>query len=173
MITLTGTPILTTERLTLRVPQPQDAETFIAFYKTDRAKYVGGPKDDRRGWDFFCTEIGHWVMNGFGMFVVTYHNDDTPLGIVGHWYPNTWPEKEVGWVLFDAKHEGKGIAFEAATACIDHAWNTLNWDTIVSYIAHGNDASVALAERLGAVRDDKAEEPGKEAYVYRHPRPTA
>lgn len=170
MITLTGTPSIVTERLTLRAPQPRDADTFVAFYKTDRAQYVGGPKDERRGWEFFCTEIGHWAMRGFGMFVMTYHDDDTPLGIVGHWYPQTWPEKEVGWVLFDPEHEGKGIAFEAATACIDYTWTTLKWDTIVSYIAYPNARSIALAERLGAVRDDDAETPGK-AYVYRHPRP--
>ena len=171
MITLTGTPTLDTERLTLRAPLPQDAPAFIDFYKTDRAKYVGGPKEDRSGWEFFCTEIGHWVMNGFGMFV-TFKGDDTPLGIVGHWYPKTWPEKEVGWVLFDPAQEGKGIAFEAATACIDHAWTVLKWDSVVSYIAFPNHRSVLLAERLGAVRDDDAEVPGK-AYVYRHPRPAS
>lgn len=170
MITLTGTPTLTTDRLTLRAPQPQDVDAFVAFYQTDRAQYVGGPKTVHQGWEFFCTEIGHWAMRGFGMFVVTFKGDDTPIGIVGHWYPKTWPEKEVGWVLFDPAHEGKGIAFEAAQACIDYTWTALKWDTIVSYIAYPNHRSIALAERLGAVRDDTAEAPGK-AYVYRHPRP--
>ena len=167
-----STPTITTERLTLRAPMPADAPTFIEFYKTDRAQYVGGPKDDRRGWEFFCTEIGHWVMRGYGMFVVTFHDDDTPLGIVGHWNPKTWPEQEVGWVIFDPNLEGQGIAYEAAKAVIDYTWTTLKWDTIVSYIAYPNTRSVALAERLGAVRDENAEVPGT-AYVYRHPRPTA
>ena len=110
-------------------------------------------------------------MHGFGMFAVTEKGNDTAIGIVGHWYPRTWSEREVGWVLFDATHEGKGIAFEAATACIDHAWNTLKWDTIVSYIAHGNDASVALAERLGAKKDHDAPSIDGSDAVYRHPSP--
>ncbi len=172
MITLTGTPTLQTERLILRAPQPQDADAFIAFFASKRSQFVGGPMTERQAWNFFGTELGHWVMRGFGMFMVTRHGDDTPLGIVGHWYPNTWPEREVGWVLFDPASEGQGIAFEAAKACIAHAWDTLKWDTIVSYIDHGNDASVALAKRLGATLDKGAlpTKPEDPCYVYRHHR---
>ncbi|MEP2640360.1 GNAT family N-acetyltransferase [Roseobacter sp.] len=167
------TPTISTDRLILRAPQPSDVDSFMAFYATDRSQYTGGPMNARQAWGFFGTEIGHWALRGFGMFVVTRKVDDAPLGIVGHWYPHGWPEKEVGWVLFDAASEGQGIAFEAATACIDHAWRVLKWDTIVSYIAHGNDASVALAKRLGAVLDTTAQQPKPDSpgYVYRHPRP--
>ena len=173
MITLTGTPTLDTERLHLRAPRVQDADAFIRFYGTDRSRFTGGPKTERAAWDFFCTELGHWVINGFGMFTVTRHGDDAALGIVGHWYPHGWPEKEVGWVLFDAASAGQGIAQEAARACIAHAWTTLKWPTIVSYISHGNDSSVALAERLGARADPDAARPhpDKPCHVYRHPRP--
>ena len=168
---LARTPVLTTERLTLRAPQPGDAEAFMAFYGTDRAQYVGGPMEPRQAWSFFGTEIGHWAVRGFGMFTVTRTGDDTPLGIVGHWFPHGWPEKEVGWVLFNPADEGQGIAKEAAQACIDHAWKQLGWSTIVSYIDHGNDASVALAKSLGATLDPQAAVPGKPCHVYRHPAP--
>lgn len=172
---LTGTPVLETERLILRAPVPADAESFVQFYQTERAQYVGGPLGQRPAWNFFGTEIGHWVMHGFGMFTVTLKDSQDPLGIVGHWYPLGWPEKEVGWVLFDDAHEGRGIAAEAARAVIDHAWNVLGWETIVSYIDVGNARSVALAERLGAVRDTGAATPNptKPCYVYRHPRSTS
>ncbi len=169
------TPTLETERLILRPPKPSDAPTFMAFYATERSQYTGGPKTARRAWDFFGTEIGHWVMNGFGMFVVTLKGDDTPLGIVGHWYPHGWAEKEVGWVLFDAAHEGKGIAREAAEACVAYAYDTLGWDTVVSYIAPENDASIKLAERLGAKLDANAPKPESSGpcLIYRHPIPEA
>ncbi|WP_298839844.1 GNAT family N-acetyltransferase [uncultured Roseobacter sp.] len=167
------TPVLETERLVLRAPAPADADAFMAFYQTDRARFVGGPMTPRQAWNFFGTEIGHWVMRGFGMFTVTRRGSDAPLGIVGHWYPHGWPEKEVGWVLFDATSEGQGIAREAARACLDHAWTVLGWDTIVSYIDRGNNASVRLAERLGAALDTGATipNPEKDVLVYRHPRP--
>ncbi len=172
---LADTPVLETERLTLRAPAPQDAEAFVAFYATDRAEFVGGPMDDRQAWNFFGTEIGHWAMRGFGMFTVTRRGDDAALGIVGHWYPHGWPETEVGWVLFDQGVEGQGHAFEAAQACVDHAWRVLGWDAVVSYIAPANHRSVALAERLGAVLDRHAPQPNpdKPCLVYRHPNPGA
>jgi len=173
MITLTGTPILRTERLTLRAPIEADADAFVAYFATQRSEFTGGPKTRRDAWNFFGTELGHWVMRGFGMFTVTRHGDDTPLGIVGHWYPLGWAEREIGWVLFDPRDEGQGIAAEAARACIAHAFDTLGWDTAVSYIAPGNTASIGLAERLGAWRDDDAPKPEttNPCLIYRHPRP--
>ncbi|WP_298920422.1 GNAT family N-acetyltransferase [uncultured Roseobacter sp.] len=166
-------PTLQTDRLILRGPKPSDVDPFMDFYASGRSQYTGGPMTPRQAWNFFGTEIGHWVMRGFGMFVVTARGSDDPLGIVGHWYPHGWPEKEVGWVLFDAASEGQGIAREAAEACIDHAWNVLGWETIVSYIDKGNDASVRLAERLGCILDAEADipNPEKEVFVYRHPHP--
>ena len=166
-------PVLQTERLTLRAPAPQDAEAFIAFYGTERSQFVGGPMERRDAWNFFGTEFGHWAMRDFGMFVVTWKGLDEALGIVGHWYPDGWPETEVGWVLFDEQYEGQGIAHEAAVTCIDHGWNTLGWTEMVSYIAPGNDKSVALAERLGAWRDDDAVKPKPGTLVYRHNPPAS
>ena len=168
---LVHTPVLQTERLTLRAPAPQDAEAFMAYFATERSQYTGGPMTRRQAWNFFGTEFGHWAMRGFGMFTVTRKNDDRALGIVGHWYPDGWPETEVGWVLFDSESEGQGIAKEAALACIAHGWDTLGWTEMVSYIDPGNDRSVALAERLGAWRDDAARKPKPDTLVYRHDRP--
>ena len=167
------TPTLETERLILRGPRPSDAPAFMEFYATERAQFVGGPMQPWQSWGFFGTEMGHWIMRGFGMYVVTLKADDRPLGIVGHWYPQGWSEKEVGWVLFDASTEGQGIAFEAARACIAQAWDDLGWETIVSYIATENTRSIALAERLGAVLDPEAEQPKPDSVclVYRHPKP--
>ncbi|MDA8586132.1 GNAT family N-acetyltransferase [Rhodobacteraceae bacterium] len=172
---LADTPVLATERLTLRALDPKDAEAFTAFYATDRAQFVGGPLNDKQAWSFFGTEIGHWTLRGFGMFTVTRKGDNTPLGIVGHWYPHGWPEKEIGWVLFDEDSEGQGIAFEAAKVCVDHAWDALGWDQIVSYIDRANTASVNLAKRLGATLDPNAAipNPEKAVDVYRHPKPRA
>ena len=174
MITLTGTPTLRTGRLTLRAPLPGDLDGFIAYFATDRSQFTGGPKTAREAWNYFGTEIGHWVMRGYGMFTVTRHGDDTALGIVGHWHPNTWPEREIGWVLFDPADEGQGIAFEAAQACLEHAYDTLNWDTAVSYIAPENTASIALAERFGATPATDAAPPPSTipAAVYRHLSPS-
>ncbi|MEP3847266.1 MAG: GNAT family N-acetyltransferase [Paracoccaceae bacterium] len=171
-VALTGVPTLETDRLILRAPRTEDAEAYIQFYMSDRSQFVGGPKTRRDAWDFFGTVLGHWIMRGFGLFILTLRNDDAPLGLVGHWFPDARPKKEVGWMLFDASQEGKGIAFEAAQTCVDHAWDVLKWDHMVSYIAHGNDRSCSLAERLGAVEDPNAVDLEHPCHVYRHTRPS-
>lgn len=171
---LISAPTLTTERLTLRAPAPRDAEAYIAFHGSERAKYVGGAMTRARAWEAFGTELGHWLIRGFGMFTVTWKTDDRALGMVGHWCPDGWPEQEVGWELFEAENEGKGIAFEAAQACIAHAWGPLGWSSVVSYVGHGNLRSAALAKRLGARLDPEAPVPNPEkpwGAAYRHPKP--
>lgn len=170
---LAGTPVLTTGRLTLRAPAPRDWPAFAAFLSSPRAQFVRDGEPDEGGkWRAFGHLVGHWVLRGYGLFVFTLKGDDTALGMAGPWYPAGWPEREIGWSVWRAEAEGRGYAFEAADAARAHAFGALGWHTAVSYIAHGNDRSVALAERLGARRDDRAARPGdRPCHVYRHPRP--
>lgn len=165
--------VLTTKRLSLREPRPADADGFIAFYGTERARFVGGPERPDQAWDRFARLLGHWQIHGFGMFMVTRRDSGTPIGFVGPWFPKAWPEREIGWVLYHPEDEGKGLAFEAAQACIEDAWTRLQWPTFVSYIEPGNGPSIALAERLGATLDATAPKPTflPENLVYRHPAP--
>ena len=167
---LADTPVIETERLTLRAPVPSDVDMFVSIYGSERSEFIGGHKAPRQAWDFFCTELGHWAVRGFGMFTVTFRGGNTPLGIVGHWCPPNWPEQEIGWVLTESA-EGRGIAYEAAQACINHAYEVLGWKTAVSYIATENARSITLAERLGASLDRSAEAPYGDTLVYRHPAP--
>ncbi|MEL6233956.1 MAG: GNAT family N-acetyltransferase [Pseudomonadota bacterium] len=161
---------LETERLILRRPTRADEAGAVAFYESDRSKFVGGPFKTHIAWSCWAADFGHWDLRGFGSFAVTMKGDDTCLGIVGPYYPATWPEFEIGWLIWP-EAEGRGIAYEAARACVDHAFRDLGWETAVSYIDPENARSIALAERLGAVRDDAAPRPDPEDYVFRHPRP--
>lgn len=173
MIELSGVPILETERLILRAPGAADRDAAVAFYMSDRATYVGGPFDRKQAYYAYISEIGHWVSRGFGMWAVTEKGDDTCLGLVGCWYPETWPEKEIGWTLWPAA-EGKGIGYEAAVAARAHAYGTLGWTTAISLVAKGNDGSGAVAMRLGAVRDGTHTHPRfGDMDIYRHKGPGA
>ena len=94
--------------------------------------------------------------------------------MAGPWFPDTWPEHEIGWMLWDDAHEGQGLAAEAAAAVCDHARTHLGWKTAVSYIDLDNARSIAPARRLGAVRDPDAAVPpahpdGGALGVWRHP----
>lgn len=172
-IRLTET-VLTTERLTLRAPGPQDAEAIMAFYRSPRAAMAGGHVGARDALKLYMAVLGHWVHAGYGLWAVTLRGDDTILGLVGPYFPPGRPETEIGWLIFDG-HEGKGYAHEAARAALDHARSTLGWTEIVHYIHPDNARSITLAERLGARLDPDAEpvRPGVPCAVYRQPRPEA
>ena len=172
---LTGTPILETDRLRLRAPVAADWPTYRDFALSDRARFVRPPDvDAERAWRMYAGMIGHWVLRGWGSFVFTLKGEDRPLGMVGPWFPESWPEREILWMVWDSAAEGKGYVTEAVGATLDHAFGPLGWDTAVSYIDPANAASIRLAERLGARLDPDAptsrlvESP--DLIVYRHPR---
>lgn len=162
-----------TERLILRRPAPRDQDICVDFFMSDRAVGVGGPFDLHAAWRHFAYELGHWEIYGFGMWAVTMKGDDTILGLIGPWFPADWPEREIGWMVFDGA-EGKSIAFEAAEAAIEHARATLGWTDFVSYVSEGLTRSANLAERLGAQIDPNASGPDAHpCLVYRHPKTEA
>lgn len=165
---LADTPVLQTERLTLRAPGPQDWPLLWPFLASERSVFVGGPYDERAAWQVLGHAIGHWVLRGFGSLVFCLKGTDAALGMAGPWYPASWPERELGWTVWQPEAEGHGYAFEAASRMRDFAFETLGWDTAVSYIDPDNLRSIALAGRLGAVRDDTAKRLDPKDVVYRH-----
>ena len=176
MISLSNAPVLYTERLTLRAPGPQDWPAFRDFFSSPRSSFLRDdtPTTEARSWRAFCHVVGSWVARGYGSFIFTSQDSDAALGLTGPWHPIDWPEQELGWTVWAAQAEGKGIAFEAASAARTHAFRDLGWKTAVSYINPDNARSIALAERLGAVRDRDAAFPGDgPCLVFRHPAPGA
>ncbi|MGV6849736.1 MAG: GNAT family N-acetyltransferase [Marinibacterium sp.] len=171
-VTLANTPVLETDRLILRAPEAQDWEPCAAFLSHDRAQYVGGPLTRDKAWRSMGHIAGHWVLRGYGLFVITDKATGAALGVAGPYFPEGWAEHELGWSLWPAHAEGRGIAFEAVTAARAYAFTTLRWTTAVSYIDPNNTRSIALAERLGARLDPDAALPGRPEWlgtlVYRH-----
>jgi RimJ/RimL family protein N-acetyltransferase len=181
MVTLYGTPVLTTERLILRAPRAGDYEPWAAFAASDRARHVGGPLTRYLAWRAMGHLTGHWVHRGFGMFIFARRDaPDAPLGMAGPWFPEGWPEPEIGWSVWAEAAEGTGLATEAATAARAWASATLGWTRPVSYIDRDNARSIRLAEKLGATLEPgapvpqlSADDDPAETLVYRHPAPGA
>lgn len=164
-------PVIQTERLIPRRPAERDGDAYARFFVAGRGKYMGEPEVDYRGgWKNFYSEIGHWDVRGYGMFAVTRKGDDSAIGLVGPWYPHTWPASEIGWMLFEG-FEGQGYATEAARASRDWAYSALGWDGAVSFIDPENTPSIRVAERVGARLDPDAEGLVPSDLVYRHPGP--
>ena len=173
MVALSPTPVLETSRLVLRAPAGRDFAAWRRFFRSDRSRFIRPETaDDALAWRTWSGVIGHWVLRGWGSFVVTTHDSDAAIGMTGPWAPIDWPEYEISWTLWSKDHEGKGLMTEAAKATLDHAFRTLKWSTAVSYIAPDNARSIRLAERLGAVLDPEARRvEDKPVLVYRHRKP--
>lgn len=173
-VALSPTPVLETERLVLRAPKAADWAAWRDFYMSERSHWFRPVKEPtpEAAWRSFAAITGHWVLRGWGMFVMTERGSDQGFGALGPWMPESWPEAEIAWSVWSQDAEGKGYVAEAARAVIAHAFRDLNWSTAVSYIDPNNTRSTALAERLGARPDPQAAYPGEPPIVvWRHPAP--
>ena len=170
---LVDIPVLETERLILRGPEARDFEQIKPFVMSDRARFVGGGEDadEGRAWRILAIITGHWHLRGYGTFVAESKTTGQAIGSLGPWHPGHWPERELGWTIWNPEAEGTGLAFEAMICARRHAYQDLGWETAVSYIAPDNTRSQTLAKRLGCTLDETADRPGPDDLVFRHPSP--
>jgi RimJ/RimL family protein N-acetyltransferase len=165
-------PVLATQRLLLRGPEPEDYPNFKATFASYRSRFMGGPLNAYETWMLYAAEIGHWNIRGYGMWMIHDKATDETLGMAGGWFPAKWPEQELAWIIWPDK-AGHGYALEATHAARRYFYDTLGWDGAVSYIDPKNLDSIRLAERLGAVKDKTAASVDGHDVVYRHPSPDA
>ena len=163
-----GDPVLLTERLRLRLPRLSDIEPSFRFWSSERSHLMGGP------WtmDKLRTEtqglLNQWQKHGFSLFTVTRHGSDDGIGGIGPFFPDTHPEPELGWSLWDAGSEGQGLAHEAAAAARDWFFATSGYQTALSFTDPQNHRSHRLCERLGGVVDPTAPVQDAGDVVYRY-----
>ena len=144
--------IIETERLILREIDPErDFESWAkSMADENTVRYLGSkPMNRAQSWRSMAMMIGHWTIRGYGFFSLESKQTGEWVGRVGPWFPEGWPEPEVGWTIAPG-HLRKGYAFEAARASIDYAFNTLGWSRVIHVILEGNKASIALAKKLGS-----------------------
>jgi len=165
-------PVLETGRLTLRPMRAGDFPAYAALMAGPRAVYMGGPHDTAAAWGLFCHDAGCWALFGHGALMMDLREGGETVGQVGLNAGPLFPETELGWMVYDG-HEGQGYATEGAAALRDWAFATLPLDSLVSYTHPGNDASKAVARRLGAVEDHAAPRQDPGDCVFRHHRRAA
>ena len=143
-------PVLETDRLILRVPEPADFEAWAAFSAdAETMEHLGGVMTRSAAWRHMAMVVGAWSLRGYSMFSVIEKSTGLWVGRLGPWRPEGWPGTEVGWGLARAAH-GKGYATEGAAAAMDYAFEILGWDEVIHTIDPANTASQAVARRLGS-----------------------
>lgn len=149
-------PELETERLCLRPPSIADLDGFAELMADPLGtEFIGGVKTRPEAWRGLATFCGHWVLRGFGMFSVVEKASGRWIGMVGPTCPDAWPGPEIGWRLARLAW-GKGYASEAATRTMIWARDELRWTDVIHLIDPKNHRSLALAKRLGSVRQGTA-----------------
>jgi RimJ/RimL family protein N-acetyltransferase len=149
-----------TERLLLRPISPGDAEAMAAIYadpEVNRFVYRLDVEATRAQLTRWSQE---WLARGIGTFAVVDPESGDFLGRAGVKYWQEFDFTEVGWVL-RRDVWGRGYATEVGRASLDYAFANSDLELITAMIAHGNDASVKVAKRLGM-------EPWREDVVLGH-----
>jgi RimJ/RimL family protein N-acetyltransferase len=164
---MTAIPTLTTERLLLRPAVEADFDAYYRMMATPRSRYMGGPYEKWPAWGLFCHDVACWTLFGHGALMIELRETGECVGQVGINHGPMFPEKELGWLLYEG-FEGKGYATEAACAMRDWAFGPGGITSLVSYFDPENARSMAVAQRLGAVLDPDAPVQDAGDVVYRH-----
>lgn len=94
--------------------------------------------------------LTRYTTEGLGLWAVILKENDEMIGQAGLTWQNVGDQKvlEVGY-LFRRDHWGKGYATEAAVACKEYAFTSLNAREVYSIIRDSNIASMNVAIRNG------------------------
>ncbi len=144
--------MITTERLNL-VPMGAQHLDGLAAMNADPAVMEHFPDVMTRAQSAAQLDRmqAHWAAHQMGLFALISSQTGAFLGFTGLTHPGYetpfTPCVEVGWRLHPAAW-GKGLAHEAATACLDWGFGALDLHEIVSFTARANTRSIRLMQRL-------------------------
>ncbi|WP_234735963.1 GNAT family N-acetyltransferase [Tellurirhabdus bombi] len=144
--------IAETDRLTLsQISLQEDAFILELLNTPSWLQFIGdrGVKnlDDARNY-LQNGPLASYERLGFGLYLVALKDTKTPIGLCGLIKRDSLEDVDLGFAFLPA-YEGQGYGYEAASAVMNHARNTLNLQRIVAITLPDNQRSVRLLERLG------------------------
>lgn len=149
---MTQNAMLETDRLTLQEITLGDAELMLAVWNDPAfVRYVGD-----RG--IRSTEAAEEAMrlgvlrlyeeHGYGPFRIALKDSGEAIGISGLFRRDGLDDPDIGYATLPG-YCGKGYAFEAARAVIEHATTVLGLERLIAIISPENKASIGLIGKLG------------------------
>lgn len=145
-------PVLQTDRLHLCHLSTSDAPFIVELLNTPSwLAFIGdrGVKtlDDAR--DYILNgPIASYNRFGFGLYLVKLAENQVPIGLCGLLKRETLEDIDIGFA-FMPDYTRQGYGYEAASAVMTYARETLNLKRIVAITAPANQSSINLLERLG------------------------
>lgn len=150
-------PELRTERLVLRAWRPEDRAPFAALNADPQVmRYFPGTLH-RSASDAFADRIEALMAEqGWGLWAVEVPGHEPFLGFIGlmrQTFPAHFtPAVEIGWRLARPAW-GRGYAPEGARAVLEHAFDDLGMEEIVSMTTTSNAPSRRVMEKIGMTHD--------------------
>jgi len=142
-----------TERLLLRHWLPSDRAAFAAINADPRVMEHFPAVMSADESDAMAARIeAHFEQHGFGLWALEVVGVTPFAGFVGLCVPrfqaHFTPCIEIAWRLAP-KQWGHGFATEAARAALDHGFDTLGLDQVVSFTVPENTRSRRVMEKIG------------------------
>ena len=148
--------ILETERLELRELTAEDRPALCDILQDPEVMYAYAHAfSDREVTEWLHNQLTRYHRDGFGLWAAVRKTDGAMIGQCGL----TWQQwdgrrvLEVGY-LFRRSTWHQGYATEAAAACREYAFHTLDAEEVCSIIRDTNTASQQVALRCGMTRSD-------------------
>ena len=142
--------ILETERLTITQFSLEDAAFIMELVNTPTwienigERNVRSEKDAQNYLE--KGPMKSYLEHGFGLYKVALKENNFPIGMCGLIKREMLDDVDIGFA-FLPEYEGKGYAFEAASAVMQHA-RKLNIDRVVAITLPTNIKSVNLLKKL-------------------------
>jgi [ribosomal protein S5]-alanine N-acetyltransferase len=148
------TPVLETERLTLRhASLDDDAFVLRLLNEPSFIQFIGDrgvrTSDDARRY-IADRLLESYVRFGFGLWVVERKESPEPIGLSGLVKRDALEHPDIGFA-FLPEFWGRGYAFEAAAAVKAHALGALCLPTLFAITNPDNAGSIRIVEKLGLV----------------------
>ena len=145
--------ILSTERLGLRLWIDSDIEPFAQMNQDKEVmKYFPNTLSYSETQELVNRIKLHFDKHNFGLYAVEDKASGQFIGFTGFSIPAFdaffTPCIEIGW-RYKKEFWGKGLATEAANACIKYGFETLGFDKIVSFTSTLNIDSEKVMKRIG------------------------
>lgn len=159
--------VLETQRLYLREMTPEDAENLYRLnLDWENIKYTGDkPFESIEEAKQFLENYTPYNVYGFGRWAVIDKVTEVFLGWCGLKYTPESDEYDIGFRLFK-EHWNKGIASEAAQACIDYGISRLGLTRIIGRAMSENIGSIRVLEKIGLKYLQEYDFEGKAGVIY-------
>ncbi|MCK4449041.1 MAG: GNAT family N-acetyltransferase [Anaerolineae bacterium] len=161
-------PTITTSHLILRAFTEADIEPLHRILgDRDVLRYFPNPNLPSRDKveKMISSRLKHWEEHGYGWWAVEPRSKRELIGWSGLQFLPETEEVEVAYLLGKA-YWGKGLATEAAQACLQYGFENVEVESIVAIVHPENLASQRVIEKLGMLFVDQAHYFGMDCYRY-------